>query len=482
MKKLHRICSIALSLLLLLSAAGCGQSKKSALDPKNPVTIDLWHYYNGDQQAVFDQLVSEFNETAGKEQGIVVESVAQGSVADLEAKVLASIEGQVGASELPDIFAAYTTTAYSADTQGLVVDLRGYLTEEEIDSYVEGYIKEGDFSGSGEIKIFPIAKSTEILALNQTDWDIFAAATGAAIEDLSTLEGLTETAQRYYEWTDAQTPDVSGDGRAFFGRDSMANYLLIAGMQLGVEIFSAKDSKLVLNFDEAALRQLWDYYYIPFVKGYFASKGHFRSDDLKTGAILCYAGSSAGAPYFPNEIIISDTESYPVEISVLPAPQFKDGAAYAVQQGAGMVVTKGTEAEVQASVEFLKWFTDAERNVQFAVQSGYLPVKKAANEAGVIFNSGYEPMENVKKSLTAAIDTVNHSYMYTAPAFENGTDARNTLEACLSNQAVADRLVVEERLLSGMSLEEASEEFCTDAHFQAWYAATLAALQKWESS
>lgn len=86
-----------------------------------------------------------------------------------------------------------------------VMDLQDYLTEEEKSAYIDSYIKEGDFGGTGEIKIFPTAKSLEVLVLNKTDWDVFAEATGATYDDLSDMEGLVATAQRYYEWTDART-------------------------------------------------------------------------------------------------------------------------------------------------------------------------------------------------------------------------------------------------------------------------------------
>lgn len=51
-----------------------------------------------------------------------------------------------------------------------MVDLSDYLTDEEKNEYIDAYLKEGDFSGDGSIKIFPVAKSTELLFLNKTDW------------------------------------------------------------------------------------------------------------------------------------------------------------------------------------------------------------------------------------------------------------------------------------------------------------------------
>ena len=63
-------------------------------------------------------------------------------------------------------------------------------------------------------------------------------------------------------------------------------------------------------------------------------------------------------------------------MKALPCPEFADSEPYAVQQGAGMVVTRGSDEEISASVEFLKWFTDPEHNLAFSIASGYLPVTK----------------------------------------------------------------------------------------------------------
>lgn len=480
MRRKRLVFCLVLAVSMML--AGCkGDGGKSPLDPKKPVTIEVWNYYNGDQLTAFDSLVKEFNESVGREKGIIVKSSSQGSVNDLETNVLAAIRGDVGAAEVPNIFMAYADTAYAADQMGGIVDLKQYLTAEEVAAYIDSYMREGDFDGSGEIKIFPMAKSTEVLVLNKTDWDVFAAATGARYEDMADMEGLVRTAQSYYEWTDAQTPEVNGDGRALFGRDAMANYMLIGSMQLGTEIFQVSDGRMTLDFNKETVRKLWDNYYIPFVKGYFAASGRFRSDDIKTGNIIAFVGSSSGASFFPETVSRSDQESYPIEMEVLACPGFAGGGAYAVQQGAGMVVTEGSEAEVYASVEFLKWFTADEQNILFSVQSGYLPVTRTANDKDAILGSGAQISQKMERTLPVAVDTVNGNQTYTTKAFEEGTKARNVLEYAMSDLAAQDRAVVVERLAAGQSLEEASAEFCTDAHFDAWYEETLGRLQAFES-
>ena len=151
-------------LMCLLSAGtiavACTGCTSSGIKSENPVTVTVWTYYNGDLLESFNSLVDKFNEGEGKKLGIKVESSSQGSVNDLETNVLNSAEGKVGAAEMPNIFSAYADTAYTMDQMGKIADISGYLTEEEKETYVKSYLEEGDFSGDGSIKIFPVAKST----------------------------------------------------------------------------------------------------------------------------------------------------------------------------------------------------------------------------------------------------------------------------------------------------------------------------------
>lgn len=209
---------------------------------------------------------------------------------------------------------AYPDTAYTMNQLGLLVNMADYLTEDERNRYIASYLAEGDFNGTGEIKILPTAKATEILYLNKTDWDKFAAATGATLDTLTTMEGIAATAEDYYRWS---------GGRAFFGYDAMDNYCIIGAMQLGTELFSGEDG--AIHFDKAAVRKLWDAFYLPFVQGFYTASGRFRSDDVKTGNAIAYIGSTSSATYFPTQVITSDTDSYPIEMLALPLPVFSGG-------------------------------------------------------------------------------------------------------------------------------------------------------------
>lgn len=361
----------------------------------------------------------------------------------------------------------------------MLVDLSGYLTDKEKSEYVEEYLKEGDFSDDGSIKIFPVAKSTELLFLNDTDWQKFADATGARYDDLKTVEGLVDTAEKYYNWTDSQTPEAD-DGKALFGRDATANYLLVGAKELGCDIFEVKDGKMTLNFDEQVMHKLWDNYYVPYVKGYFAASGRFRSDDVKTGNVSGYVGSTSSATFFPTQVSDDSGASYDISLKVLPCPKFKDGDDYAVQQGAGMVVTKGSEEEIKASVEFLKWFTQPENNIEFSVGAGYLPVTNEANSIDKIKSVDSDISSSMEEILSKSVDEINNNNLYYMHAFEKGNDARASLQEAFGDIAQQDRETVEERISQGQSAEEAEAEFLTDEYFEQWYQNVLSELQAYE--
>ena len=287
------------------------------------------------------------------------------------------------------------------------------------------------------------------------------------------------TAEKYYDWTDAQT-DAPDDGRALFGRDAMANYILAGAKELGAPIFCAKNGRMTLNFDRDAMRRLWDNYYVPFIKGYFSASGRFRSDEIKSGGLLAYVGSNASATFLPTQVIRDDGQSYGITMRALPCPTFEGCEPVAVQQGAGMVVTRGTDEQIEASVEFLKWITEPENNISFSVGSGYMPVTHAACDMDAIEQSGLPLSGSMKEILSTAIDTVNSCELYTMPAFTGAKDARSILESCMSDRASADRRTVEERLAAGQSAADAEAEFLTDGCFENWYNETLEKLRSCE--
>lgn len=455
--------------VLLAGLTGCAK--------KEPLSLTVWTCYNGEQLGAFNEAVEAFNATVGRNKNIVVSASSLGSVNDLEQNVMDAVRGKVGAQEVPDIFSAYADTAYAVDSLGRVADLGPYLTEKDRKEYIESYLSEGDFRGDGSVKIFPVAKATELLVVNDTDWRAFAEATGTSADEFATIEGVTAMAQRYYEWTDSLT-DAPNDGKALFGRDAMANYMIIGAKQLGCDIFETKDGQTTVNLPREVAKRLWDHYYVPYVKGYFSASGRFRSDDMKTGNVLAFVGSSAGCTFFPDHVTRSDEESYPIEIKTYPAPKFEGGGDYAVQQGAGMVVIRKSDEQVEAAARFLKWFTQSDWAIEFSVTSGYLSVTAEDNDMVKIEKDSPSMKKNVRDSLSTAVQVVRQNTLYTSKAFKNGTSARKKLEYAMSDAAKADRQSVVEAIENGATQEAAVAAFVSEERFDAWYAQLMDELNE----
>lgn len=475
--KLKKIISLVLiGVMLIASFSGCGKNGKyeDLLDKDDPVTITIWHYYNGVQQTWFDEMVSEFNNSVGLEKGIIVEAISKNSVGELSDSILASAQDEPGADELPDIFATYAETAYIVDGLGKVADLKKYITDDELSEYVDSYITEGSFDGGKTLKIFPTAKSTEVLMVNKTDWDKFAAVKGVTYDDMKTWEGLVRVAETYYEYTDELTPEIKNDGKAFFGRDSVANYLNIGAVQLGNPFaVSGEDGTVTTQLDKDTIRRLWDNYYVPYVKGYYMQESRYRSDDAKIGSIIALIGSSTAATYFPKEVTIDDEYTYPIENVVLPVPNFEGCDAYIVQQGAGMSVVKSDEKSEYASIVFLKWFTEADRNIMFSVNSGYLPVKKEANDMVKIQKineeNNLEIDDTMQRTIEVAISEVDSYNLYTSPAYEKSANVRQYIEQYMNDTSAAAYDEAWSRIISGSEKDSILDGYTNDAAFEQWY-------------
>lgn len=145
-----------------------------------------------------------------------------------------------------------------------------------------------------------------------------------------------------------------------------------------------------------------------------------------------------------------------------------------------MVVSKSDEKHEYASVEFLKWFTEADNNLRFGCVSGYLPVLKEANSAEILDQVIQEQELSVAPKtydcLTTIFKEMEGVTLYTNKSFENGSAARKVLEYNLADKAAADRMAVAEALAQGKGMEEAVEPYVTEEAFEAWYEAFCSAL------
>ncbi|HBV66986.1 MAG TPA: ABC transporter substrate-binding protein [Clostridiales bacterium] len=424
---MNRIKVVILLLMVSILFAGC-TGKDAVMNEEKPITVTIWHYYNGKQKKAFDILLEKFNQTVGEEKGIIVTAESKGEVVNLQNCIMSAAEKKVGSERLPDIFATYTDTAIRIHKMGLLADISEYMTEEELKEYNPIFLDEGSFT-KGSLQIFPVAKATELLYLNKTDWDRFAEDKGYDLSQLTAWEGIREAAEAYYEWS---------GGKTFFGRDASANFMLVGFHQLGKDIFQESGENVNVILEESILKKIWDNYGQPYIEGYYGAFGRFRSDDLKTGDIVAVVASTSSVGYYPKEVTLDNGNTYPIDVVVLPLPDFYGTKKSSVQQGAGMAVVKSSTQKEKAAIEFLKWFTDVEQNISFCIDTGYFPVK---TDDGIKeqMKEIMKRMGTLEKSLVyentmLGLEAILSTELYSPMPFEEGSIKRSIITKYLTEE------------------------------------------------
>src|SRR5690554_3243197 len=444
---MRMILLVTLGLVLFLASAGCDSDRP---DPKKPVTITMWHNYGGQMQSVMDELIDEFNSTVGREKGIIVSVTSISASKELQEKLFMIAAGDPGAPEMPDIVTAYPKTAIILREQGLLAPLDEQFTAKELDAYLPQFIEEGRLS-DGKLYVFPIAKSTEVLFVNQTLFDRFSAATGVQLDSLSTFEGIAETAVKYYEWTDSLTPDKANDGKTFFTADSWFNIAQVGIAQLGGEfVFSDH-----LDVSSDLYRRIWDFSVLPALTCGYAVTDGYSSDLSKTGEIVCSIGSTAGILFYGDSITYPDNTIEAVTYNILPYPVFQGGKKIAIQRGGGMCVKRSTPKKKYAAALFLKWFTQPEQNMRFVYSTGYLPVTKEAFENNMKQEIYTAKTPNLKKLLEAATHMYEEYTFLIPPNYEQFDSLSRAYEFRLKQLMLAGRksVIQENKTPSAVSEE-----------------------------
>ncbi|MEG2699589.1 MAG: extracellular solute-binding protein [Hungatella sp.] len=463
---------IGIVILLSLCLSGCGS--KNPLNPKEPVTVSLWHYQDGSAKAQLDAQISKFNDTVGKKEGIIVDAQSRGNSMQLAEVVFDAANKKIGSDPMPDIFTAYPDNAYRIDQLVGLVDLEEYFTKTELDAYYPTFLDNDRIGGDNKLKLLPVSKSTEALFLNRTDWDKFVSATGAEVSELATWEGITKIAENYYNWTDGQTSEPD-DGKAFWGIDSMYHFMLMTSKQVDEEIYGTDATgNRVFQYSEMLARRIWDNYYLPYISGWYAKNNTYTSADVAAGTILASVMSTAGGNYFPTEMMENKSAGYPVNCTVLSYPCLTGGAPFAPIRGMDMCISKSDAAHEYAAAVFLKWLTAPEQNSIHTASIGFLPVqKKALTEEAIVAARAQVlegiPNPNITMALQSAQEMLKTYTLYNSKPFSGDYEVKQLLETSLPSLAGQDLEQIKQRIQQGENRQTLIGEYSAEEHFKQWY-------------
>lgn len=467
-KRLVLLCVFCLSLILV----AC-ESKEGQLDPKNPTIVSFCAYYNDVQLKELTGLVNEFNETEGKEKGVIVEPISIPSVKSLNQYLIDSANDQAGSEKFPNIFITYRSVIPQFNGRKKVIDFKKYFEKEEINAFIENFAKEGYFKEDKDaLFMLPMGSSTELLYINKTDFEKFLSKHGEKLKDSYTYDDLLELAKLYYEDTDSETPDIPHDGKILLGFDGKANHLLASLEALGYHLIEKKGENYEVNFTEEIAEKIWELYIVPTLKGYIGKQSKFISGDLKSGKVLMSIASTSSATYNSEVVIDEKTdEQREIELAIRFSPAVAGKEPVYIQQGGGIFITETNRKEELASVEFIRWLTNKENNMEFALKCSYMPVRKDNTELNYLKENmqKLELDKKVKDSILTSIEQVKNSKIYVRPYFEGYEDIRTALVKAVDVEVQEARNELMEKFSKGADYETLVANAVGEEGFKKWY-------------
>lgn len=462
----NKIVTLLCTILAMTSVACVNTSKiddqYNLLNTEEPITVTLWHYYAGAAMETLTKNTEEFNDTIGADYGVQIKLISKPSIEDLELELSESAQGVVYADDMPSMFLAYADKILELQELDVISDMNLFFSEEDKSLLIDDFLNYGVIGD--EQVMLPVVKSTEVLYLNETYFDEFVSETGYSYDDLLTWDGIMEISRSYYEYTDAMTPDILYDGKAFLGMDSINNFIAVSSIQKGIDIYDYENEKA--NIDEEILKEIFDYYMEAWALGYIDGIAKYRTDDIRSGDLLAFIGSSAGFVYMPDWIEV-DGGKEDIQWGSSQYPYFEGSDLKVVSQGAGIAVSKISDQQQQACALFLNYFW--EDNITFALESAYVPVTKdfidMDYDSKIEMFTSHDLEENEVDVYNLVTEQIEEGRLYQSLPFDGSYTIRAELGNVFETTANQLREKANKLQSQGLDRDEIIEEIDLDGAF-----------------
>lgn len=444
---MKRVTAFLLTLMLMLGLlTGC--NGQTALDPEDPVTLTIWHVYGSQTLSPLNDAIDEFNDTVGKEKGIVIKVELVTDSGDIDASLNAALTHAPGAQALPDLFVAYPRMAEQFD-DGVLLDFEDYYTADELAQYRDEFLSEGYFDG--KLLMLPIAKSSELVFVNKTIFDRFSDATGITTACFESIEELMDASNVYYDWS---------GGKTMFQINDFYHYFLANMAALDDEFI--KDGKI--NAGSEAFEHAFEPIAEAGIYGGLCVGDGYASDRWKTSEIICSSGSTAGILYLRDHVTYEDNSTEDIETLVLPYTCLDDSDPTVVQRGGGLFAVKSDdERKNEAAAVFAKWIAEPEHNLDFVTQAGYLPVTDSGFEK--LFDGSVQVDNEKYRMLYNAVgDQYEGNYAFcSVPLFAGASETQKDFEVLIKSTLAAAHDEYVTRTQNGEDGEDVMTELVASA-------------------
>ena len=289
----------------------------------------------------------------------------------------------------PDHFAEYLITKSIIALDNFIEDEKVGYTQDELDDFLPGYIKENrQFDNAGSYVGLPYNKSTEALYYNveffeefglevpQT-WEEMEAVCARIMEIVPTLE------DNQYSWLGNIKTNLGNGEFIPCLYDSGGNLFTTIIHQFGGQYTESvyKSNGIVdvqkgqLKFDtNPEAKEALTYLQGLSEKGYFslpdAMELSYGSYAYNVGKAVMNIGSTGGSSYYSDAICST---------GVAPIPYKDANHKNVIQQGTNVcIMSQASDLQKLAAWLFIKHMLTPENTAEFAITTGYMPVRQSA--------------------------------------------------------------------------------------------------------
>ena len=147
----------------------------------------MWHVYGEQADSPMNRLIDQFNETVGKEKGIIIDVTVVTNSVRLGPQLLDAHANKPGAPTMPDLFSSFPGIVKQMGVEH-VLDWQDYFSDEELSHFVKEFLADGVVED--HLAVFPVSKSSYALFINGSQFDRFSAVGMDSLTPLpSTMNG-----------------------------------------------------------------------------------------------------------------------------------------------------------------------------------------------------------------------------------------------------------------------------------------------------
>jgi multiple sugar transport system substrate-binding protein len=428
----------------------------------DPITITLWHAMGEANQALLQKYANSFQLLYPNVTVVIPAGV--GNYDTLKNNMINAITGDA----MPNMVQSYPDHVAEYLNGNAVLNLNPYINSaawglngaDALSDIIESYLDENSqYDASGTFYSLPFNKSTEVMIYNKTAFDALD------LDEPVTWQDVIDAAPALKTYGDAiaeakvraanpsmtelqlaplilaaknlivpASYDSTGNAfitftRQFGGAYTSINFSTFQGQYLWNTNANTTAAMQFLkdNNDVITLPEYWDQQY--------ASTPFVNQQTFVT------IGSSAGVRY--NVPAIDPTTSEPIfEIAVGPVPynELQPDNKAVIQQGTNIALLKtGTAQDQLASWLFLKHIINTENTTDWAMATGYLPVRTSAYTSTTYQTFLNTPTANqLYISMAANAAYKQSGYMFYDPAFIGSSRARVQVGLALERIMLGD--------------------------------------------